>query len=52
MSLKILIFPGRIGFLIFPSFIRRCAMSVVFLLLGAGVMLAARWVLLTQIPIL
>ena len=30
MSLKILIFPGRIGFLIFPNFIQRCVMSVVF----------------------
>lgn len=51
MSLKILIFPGRIGFLIFPSFFRRCVMSVVFALLAVGVMLAGLWVLSTLMPI-
>jgi hypothetical protein len=52
MSSKILIFPGRIGFLIFPNFILRCVMSVVFLLLAVGVMLAGLWVLSTLNPIL
>lgn len=51
MSLKILILPGRLGFLSFRSSTRRLLMSVVFLLLAAGVMLAARWVLLTLIRI-
>lgn len=44
-------FPGRLGYLSFHNSIRRLLMSVVFLLLAAGVTLAARWVLLTQIRI-
>lgn len=51
MSSKILILPGRLGFLSFPSFIERLVMSVVFALLAVGVMLAALWVLSTQIKI-
>lgn len=45
------ILPGRLGFLNFPTFIKRLAMSVVFLLLAAGVMLAGLWVLSTLMPI-
>ena len=51
MSLKILILPGRLGFLIFHNSIRRLLMSVVFLLLAVGVILAGLWVLSIQIKI-
>lgn len=51
MSLKILILPGRLGFLSFPNYIKRLAMSVVFALLAVGVMLGGLWVLSTLMPI-
>ena len=51
MSLKDSDFSGSDWVPDFPNFIQRCVMSVVFLLLAVGVMLAGFWVLSTLISI-
>lgn len=52
MSSRIRILAVQLGCKSFLNSIKRLVMSVVFALLAVGVMLAARWVLLTQIRIL